>query len=82
MKQKSTLAQNLVTKRKEAKLTQSQTAEWLGIKHKRYAAWEEGRAVPPNDYLLKLAHRYSTTVDELLKAKEDDNSSTDKEVQQ
>lgn len=80
MNSKSTLAQNLINRRKDAKLTQSQTAEWLGINHKRYAAWEEGRAVPPNDYLVKLAHQYGITVDDLLKDKEDDNSRTDQEV--
>lgn len=79
---KSTLAQNLIAKRKEHKMTQDQLAEWLNIKQKRYAAWEEGRAKPPNEYLIKLAHEYSVTVDELLKAKKDDNSSADKEVQQ
>lgn len=82
MKQKSTLAQNLITKRKEHGLTQAKTAERMGIKHKRYAAWEESRAVPSNIFLLILAEMFGTTVDDLLKAKEDDNSSTDKEVQQ
>lgn len=79
---KSTLAQNLTAKRKEHRLTQIQTAQWLEIKHKRYAAWEEGRAQVPHEYLLKIAKLYGTTVDELLKYKEDDNSSADKEVQQ
>lgn len=69
---KSTLAQNLTAKRKEHKLTQGKTAQWLEIKHKRYAAWEEGRAQVPHEYLLKLAEFYKVTVDELLKAKEDE----------
>jgi transcriptional regulator with XRE-family HTH domain len=78
---KSTLAQNLITKRKENKSTQTETAEWLQIKQKRYAAWEEGRAQVPHEYLLKIAEMWGTSVDELLKATEDDNSSTDQEVQ-
>jgi len=80
MKLKSTLAHNLITKRKDAKLTQSQTAEWLGIKHKRYAAWEESRAQVPHEYLLKISEMFGTSIDDLLKAKEDDNCSTDKKV--
>ena len=67
---KSTLAQNLIAKRKEHKLTQVQTSEMLNIKHKRYAAWEEDRAAVPHTFLSALAEMYKTTVDELLKAKE------------
>ncbi len=82
MKLKSTLAQNLIANRKAQRVTQSLMAFRLGIKHKRYAAWEENRAQVPHEYLLKIAEIFGTTVDALLKAKEDDNSSTDKEVQQ
>lgn len=70
MKLKSTLAQNLIASRKGKHLTQSNMAEMLEIKHKRYAAWEESRAQVPHEYLLKLAEFYKVTVDELLKAKE------------
>lgn len=62
---KSTLAQNLIVKRKEHKWTQMLIAELLGIKHKRYAAWEESRAQVPHEYLLKIAEMFGTTVDEL-----------------
>lgn len=82
MKQKSTLAQNLIAKRKEHGLTQSETAERLEVKHKRYAAWEESRAVPSHHFMLMLAAIYGTTVDDLLKAKKDDNGSTDQAVQE
>ena len=82
MKLKSTLAQNLISNRKQHKSTQSKMAERLEIKHKRYAAWEESRAQVPHEYLLKIAEIFGTTVDALLKVKENDNSSTDKDLQQ
>lgn len=63
----SYLSNKLVTLRKEKGYTQEKTAELLEVPHKRYASWEEGRAEPHTEMLLKISDFYGITVGELLR---------------
>jgi transcriptional regulator with XRE-family HTH domain len=62
------LAQNLKTIRKKAepKLTQERVAEVLGISPSSYGAYEEGRAEPKLDGLVKLAELFDVAVEDLM----------------
>lgn len=62
------LAQNLkiVRKKAEPKLTQEKVAEVLGISPSSYGAYEEGRAEPKLDGLVKLAELFDVAVEDLL----------------
>ena len=68
----TTLSGNIVYHRRRIHYAQRSMASALGIKHSRYGAWEEGRAKPPHDYLLKLAEVFGITVEQLLKPLEDE----------
>lgn len=61
------LHQNLKYLRKNTvpKLTQEQMAELLGISPSAYGAYEEGRAEPKTDTLLKLSAHFGVTVEDL-----------------
>ncbi len=62
------LAQNLKTIRKKAepKLTQEKVAELLGISPSSYGAYEEGRAEPKLESLVKLAELFGVLLEDLL----------------
>lgn len=62
------LQQNLKYLRKNAtpKATQEQMSEMLGISPSAYGAYEEGRAEPKTDTLLKLAAHYGVSLEALL----------------
>ncbi|MBQ5810845.1 MAG: XRE family transcriptional regulator [Clostridia bacterium] len=62
---KSSLAEKLITYRKEKNLTQSEIAEALGINRSTYAYYERS-TTPPMGILRKLAQLFGTTVDELV----------------
>ena len=58
---------NLKTRRKEAGLTQQELAAQLCVHQTAVAGWENGRAQPSIEKLLKLAEIFGCTVDELLR---------------
>lgn len=68
---KTPLGAKIAAHRKKLKLSQSQLADKLGIKKCRLGAWEEGRANPNPDFLVKLAEEFKTTVDNLLKPEDE-----------
>lgn len=51
----------MASKRKELKLTQEQAAELIGITRASIGAYEEGRAKPHTDLLIKIARAYGVT---------------------
>ena len=64
--------QNLKKLRKNAKLTQSQLAEKLGMKQNAYVLWEQKSTNPTLEILEKLADIYDLPIQELIK--ETDNN--------
>ncbi len=58
--------QVLIKLRKEAKRTQQQMANYLGITQQGYAAYENNTRVPPMDMAIKLADYFGVSVDYLL----------------
>ena len=64
--------QNLKKLRKNAKLTQSQLAEKLGMKQNAYVLWEQKSTNPTLELLEKLADIYDLPIQELIK--ETDNN--------
>lgn len=59
-------ARKLIKLRKEQGLTQEEVAAGVGIKQRRYAAYEERRAEPPIAVLRLLAKYYGETLDEMV----------------
>lgn len=57
---------SLREKRKESGLTQSQTAEKVGVTQSTVSAWENGTVMPSAALLLKLADLFDCSTDELL----------------
>jgi transcriptional regulator with XRE-family HTH domain len=49
---------NLEKLRKDRKLTQQQCAAAIGIKVRRYQAWEEGRALPQMKLLPQICEAF------------------------
>lgn len=63
---KQTISRNL--KRLRGKLRQKEVAAAIGIKHKTYQAYEEGRAEPSATILIKLQEYYHlASIDVLVK---------------
>ena len=56
----------LIELRKEKKLTQEQVAQYLNMTQSTYQHYENGRAEPSIDTILKLADFYQVSVDYLL----------------
>lgn len=52
--------------RKDAKRTQQQMADVLGITQQAYAAYENDKSSPPKDVLEKIADYFHVTTDYLL----------------
>lgn len=52
--------------RKDAKRTQQQMADVLGITQQAYAAYENDKSSPPKDVLEKIADFFGVTTDYLL----------------
>ena len=52
--------------RKDAKLTQAELADVLGIKRATVTQYESGRISPSNNVLLKLANYFRVSVEELI----------------
>lgn len=60
------LADQLVTLRKENKLSQEALAEKLGLSRQAISKWERAEASPDTDNLIALAELYGISLDELL----------------
>lgn len=52
--------------REDHDLTQSQVAEFLGMKQPQYNRYERGLRDVPTDVLIRLAQYYKTSVDYIL----------------
>ena len=52
--------------RKEIKMSQSDTGEFLGIMQTVYSRYERGASTIPVEYLIKLADLYNVSVDYIL----------------
>ncbi|MBO5502280.1 MAG: helix-turn-helix transcriptional regulator [Clostridia bacterium] len=52
--------------RKEAKLTQAQLGERVGVTNKTVSRWENGNYMPDLDVCLQLSELFGVTVNELL----------------
>ncbi|UKJ05787.1 XRE family transcriptional regulator [Solitalea lacus] len=61
-----TISQNLKYLRKKQGLTQQQLADNLEVKRAVIGAYEEDRAEPKTELLLKMANLFSISVDELI----------------
>ena len=61
----------LYEKRKQAGLTQRQTAAMLGVSDKAVSKWENGRSKPTTEMLRKLSVLYKTPVEQLLQLQEE-----------
>ncbi|MEK4973605.1 helix-turn-helix transcriptional regulator [Niallia sp. FSL R7-0648] len=64
------LSEQLLKLRKEAKKTQEDIANLLGITRPAYTAYESGKRQPDYDSLIKLAEYYDVSLDFLLTGKE------------
>jgi transcriptional regulator with XRE-family HTH domain len=62
----SNFSKNLKSLRKKAELTQSQLSEKLGLNRATLASYEEGRAEPKFEILMKLASFLKVSIDDLL----------------
>ena len=58
-------------------LTQGQLAVHLSISDKTISKWESGKGLPEIETLLNLADFFNVTVDDLLRAKQKDDSHTE-----
>ena len=56
----------LADKRKDAKLTQLQVAQQVGIQENAYQRYERNKVVPSVDIALRIARALGTTVEELF----------------
>ncbi|CAN5538764.1 hypothetical protein BH23BAC1_BH23BAC1_26160 [soil metagenome] len=61
------ISSNIKYLRKQYQLTQSQFAEKIGIKRSLVGAYEEGRADPRLNNLLKISNIFNVSVDDLLR---------------
>ncbi len=61
---------NLKNLREQADLTQCQAACGIGVDQKRYAKWEEGRAIPGIVVAGQIAEFYGVSLDDLIFSKQ------------
>lgn len=59
--------------RKRQKLTQAEVAKYLNTTHQTYNNYENGRYEPSIDMLIKLSELFHTSIDNLIKGKEDNH---------
>ncbi len=62
------LSQNIRNLRREKRMTQEEFAKALGVKRSMIGSYEEGRAVPKPDLLIRIASLLGVSVDELMKS--------------
>jgi transcriptional regulator with XRE-family HTH domain len=70
----SKIAKNISALRALQKQSQTQLADQLEISRSRLGSYEEGRAEPPYDLLIKIADYFHVAIDALVRA---DFSKTD-----
>ena len=70
-------SERLKTLRKEARLTQVDVAEKLGISQPAYASWERGVKKPTQDNLVKIAQVLNVSVDYLVGNLEEESDELD-----
>ncbi len=63
----SKIAKNISVLRALKKLSQTQLAEELDISRSRLGSYEEGRAEPPYDLLIKIADHFDIAIDALVR---------------
>ena len=63
---KENFAKNLITLRKELKLTQAELAERINYSDKAISKWERGESVPDITVLKGIADLFGVTVDFLI----------------
>ena len=63
------ISQILKTKRKELSLTQEQVAKKIFVSQKSVSNWENGKTYPDIESLIRLAHLYHLSLDNLLDRK-------------
>lgn len=56
--------------RKQAKLSQSELAEMVGLTNKAVSKWESGKSKPAMDTIKKLSVIFKLPIEELLKKTE------------
>ena len=64
---RQTIAENLATARKNAKITQAELAEKLNYSDKAISKWERGESVPDVLVLKEIADLFSVSVDYFLR---------------
>jgi transcriptional regulator with XRE-family HTH domain len=57
---------NIRILRRQAKLSQKQFSEKIGVELKRYAKWEEGRSQPDIDNIEAIAQSHNIPLDVLF----------------
>ena len=67
--------------RKEAKLTQMQLAEMLGITDRAVSKWENGRALPDSSIMLELCRILNISVNDLLRGERVSMENNNKELE-
>lgn len=60
------LSENLLTLRKQKKLTQEEAAEKAGVSRQALAKWESGETLPDIERCRRLAELYGVTLDDLV----------------
>lgn len=68
-KQMKIISYNIATCRTAKGLTQEKLANELGITRTRLASWEEHRAEPNIEFIIKLAEFFAMSIDLLLKVR-------------
>ncbi len=71
-------SENLSAKRIAKGFSQQELAERVGSKKQNIAAYEQGRAQPSNELLLKIAAELNTTPGELLGTEKTKNETVEK----
>lgn len=61
-----TFSRNLTRLRKARRLTQEEVALAIGVKTKRYQAWESGANIPRVNVLPSLCNFFAVTAEELI----------------
>ncbi len=62
----STISSNIILLRKRKKKTQEIMSSELGITRARLGSYEENRAEPPIDMIVKIANYFEVSTDDLL----------------
>ena len=74
------IGKNLLTLRKNKKLTQLELAEKFNYSDKSISKWEKGESLPSVDVLCELAAFYGVTLDDLTRENENITVQTTKKV--